>query len=77
IKTPIKITGTKYSLHLFLIVIFSNLKNLFFDRHILIQQLIILMAFLDLMRDSLFFHIRLATWASRNVNINKSLVYEE
>ncbi|KAB8117136.1 hypothetical protein EE612_058792, partial [Oryza sativa] len=41
-----KITGTKYSLHLFLIVIFSNLKKIyFFDRHILIQQLIILMAF--------------------------------
>jgi hypothetical protein len=32
---------------------------------------------LDLMHDYPFFHIRLATWASRNVNINESLVYEE
>jgi hypothetical protein len=29
------------------------------------------------MRDSSFYHTRLATWASRNVNINESLVYEE
>jgi hypothetical protein len=32
---------------------------------------------LDLMRDTLFFHTRLATWVSRNVNINEWLVYEE
>ncbi|BAS92393.1 Os05g0159501, partial [Oryza sativa Japonica Group] len=45
--------------------------------HISIQQLIILMAFLYLMRNSSFFHTRLTTWASRNININESLVYEK
>ena len=35
------------------------------------------MIFLDLMRDSPFFHTKLATWASENVNINESFVYEE
>jgi hypothetical protein len=48
-----------------------------FDRHISIQPHILLMTFSDLMCDSPFFHKRLATWASRNVNINESLVYEE
>ena len=55
----------------------SKSENFIFDSHISIQQLIILMTFSDLMRDSPFFHTRLATWASRNVNINESLVYEE
>jgi hypothetical protein len=55
----------------------SKSEKFIFDTHISIQQFIILMAFLDLMRDSPFFHTRLATWASRNVNINESLVYEE
>lgn len=52
-------------------------EKFIFDRYILIQQLIILMTFSDLIRDSLFFHIRLATWTSRNININEPLVYEE
>ena len=52
-------------------------ENFIFNRHILIQRPIILMTFSDLIRDSPFFHTRLATWASRNVNINESLVYKE
>ena len=55
----------------------SKSEKSIFDRHISIQQPIILITFSDLMRDSPFFHTRLATWASRNVNINKSLVHEE
>ncbi|KAB8113277.1 hypothetical protein EE612_052192, partial [Oryza sativa] len=55
----------------------SKYKKFIFDNHISIQQPIILMTFSDLMHDSPFFHTRLAAWASRNVNINKSLVYEE
>ena len=55
----------------------SKSENSIFDRHISIQQPIILMTFSDLMHDSPFFHTRLATWALRNVNINESLVYEE
>ena len=35
------------------------------------------MTFSDLIRDSPFFHTRLAIWASRNVNINESFIYEE
>ena len=52
-------------------------KKFIFDRHISIQQPILLMTFSDLMRDSSFFHTILATWVSRNVNINESLVYGE
>ncbi|BAT10483.1 Os10g0358150, partial [Oryza sativa Japonica Group] len=55
----------------------SKSEKFIFDRHISIQQLIILMTFSNLMRDSPFFHTRLATWALKNVNINESLVYEE
>ena len=55
----------------------SKSKKFTFDRHISIQPPIILMTLSDLMRDSPFFHTRLATWASRNININESLVYEE
>ncbi len=55
----------------------SKSEKSIFDKHILIQQPIILMTFLDLMHDSPFFHTRLVAWMSRNVNINESLVYEE
>ncbi len=55
----------------------SKSEKFIFDRHISIQQPIILMTFSDLMHDSPFLHTRLATWTSRNANINESLVYEE
>ena len=55
----------------------SKSEKPIFDRRISIQQHIILMYFSNLMRDSLFLHTRLATWASRNVNINESLVHED
>ena len=55
----------------------SKSEKFTFDKHILIQPPIILMTFSDLIRDSPFFHTRLTTWASKNVNINESFVYEK